>query len=215
MTSMPLLNPGLSLSQYFHVDLSQANKHLGDALKDPESCQEYLDRVLKANKKGVAFGGYLEKRGLYTGFEHFNKSEAAGREFHLGVDFWAPSGTSVHTPWAGRVHSWANRIIPGDYGPVVILQYEILGEHLYGLYGHLSLQSLSGLSEGMEFQAGEKIGSLGTARENGGYAPHLHFQLIRDMQGFQGDYPGVCAFSDLVYYRQNCPDPMKFLNYGL
>ena len=215
MKSKPLLNPRLPLSAYGRVDLSRANAELGDALKDPESCQEFLDRVLRRNKKKVAYGGYLEKRGLYTGFEHFNKRDAAGREFHLGVDFWAPSGTSVHTPWAGRLHSWANRIIPGDYGPVVILEYEIPGEHFYGLYGHLSLETLSGLSEGLKFQAGEKIGSLGTAQENGGYAPHLHFQLIRDMQGFRGDYPGVCSAGDLEFYRQNCPDPLEFLNYGL
>ncbi|MGB5188485.1 MAG: peptidase M23, partial [Robiginitalea sp.] len=60
-----------------------------------------------------------------------------------------------------------------------------------------------------------EIGRLGSAKENGGYAPHLHFQLIRDLEGFRGDYPGVCALQQLEFYRQNCPDPMKYLNYNL
>jgi len=51
---------------------------------------------------------------------------------------------------------------------------------------------------------------LGKPDENGGWPPHLHFQLIRDMQGFVGDYPGVCAKQDLTFYANNCPDPSAF-----
>ncbi len=212
MESHMLLDPGISSSQYFRVDLSITNDALGDALKDPESCQEYLDRVLEKHKKRVAFGGYLERRGLYDGFGHFNPGESGKREYHLGVDFWAPAGTSVHTPWKGRVHSWANRTGRGDYGPVILLEHFVHGKPLYSLYGHLSAGSLDGLFEGKEFKMGQKVGRLGTASENGGYAPHLHFQLIRDVQGFRGDYPGVCALEQLEFYSENCPDPLEYLN---
>ncbi|MGB5315393.1 MAG: peptidase M23, partial [Robiginitalea sp.] len=72
MKSHLLLDPRFSLIQYLPVDLSIANTALGDALRDPESCQAYLDRVLEKDKKQIAFGGYLERRGLYDGFGHFN-----------------------------------------------------------------------------------------------------------------------------------------------
>jgi hypothetical protein len=49
---------------------------------------------------------------------------------------------------------------------------------------------------------------LGTFEENGGWPPHLHFQIIRDMEGFLGDYPGVAKKSELDHYQNNCPDPM-------
>jgi len=215
MKSHPLLDPGFSLNQYLRVDLSITNAALGDALRHAESCQGYLDRVLEKHKKCIAFGGYLERRGLYDGFGHFNPEESGKREYHLGVDFWAPSGTSVHTPWEGRVHSWANRTAPGDYGPVVLLEHFVQGKPLYSLHGHLSAGSLNGLYEGKIIQMGQEIGRLGTPKENGGYAPHLHFQLIRDVQGFRGDYPGVCALEQLEFYRQNCPDPLEYLNYDL
>jgi hypothetical protein len=46
---------------------------------------------------------------------------------------------------------------------------------------------------------------------NGNWPPHLHFQLIRDMQGKRGDYPGVVRADELAFYRDNCPDPMALL----
>ncbi len=215
MKAHPLLDPGFSLNQYCRVDLSVTNPDLGDALKDPRSCQQYLDRHLRQNGSRVAYGGYLERRALYDGFSHFDGGESRRREYHLGLDLWAPAGTSVHAPLRGRLHSWANRTAPGDYGPVLILEHEIGGETVYSLYGHLSAGSLGGLYEGREFLAGERIGGLGAPGENGGYAPHLHFQLIRDLEGHRGDYAGVCSADRLEYYAQNCPDPLVFLDYGL
>jgi murein DD-endopeptidase MepM/ murein hydrolase activator NlpD len=81
------------------------------------------------------------------------------------------------------------------------------------LYGHLSANSLSGLKVGMTFKAGQKLGKLGIFEENGGYAPHLHFQLIKNIGNWRGNYPGVCSVEDLNYYKENCPDPLEFLGY--
>ena len=215
MKSHPILDPRYDFSQYCRVDLSVTNPELGDALKDAQSCQSFLDGILRRNQKEIAFGGYLEHRGLYDGFRHFNANPSEKREYHLGLDLWAPAGTSVHTPWAGRLHSWANREIPGDYGPVVILEHEIQGEPLYSLFGHLSTATLEGLYPGKVFLAGERFGFLGNPHENGGYAPHVHFQLIRELEGSQGDYPGVCSLDRLEYYRENCPNPLEVLGYGI
>ena len=81
----------------------------------------------------------------------------------------------------------------------------------YTLYGHLSLKSISHLKVGMAFKQGELLGDLGGANINGDYPPHLHFQIIKDLQNFNGDYPGVCNKNDLGFYLRNCPDPNLLL----
>ena len=92
--------------------------------------------------------------------------------------------------------------------PTIILFHPVLG--IYSLYGHLAIEDLEGLSVGMPIAAGQLLCHLGEPSENGGWPPHLHFQLIRDMQGYSGDYPGVCSPRDLPFYSENCPDPVTF-----
>ena len=46
---------------------------------------------------------------------------------------------------------------------------------------------------------------------NGDYPPHLHFQIINDLQGNFGDYLGVCSANELDFYKENCPDPNLIL----
>lgn len=173
----------------------------------------HVQQVLAAPGARVAFGGYLEPRKVYQPYHHFETTGAPVRNIHLGVDFWAPAGTGVLCPVAGKVHSWGQRDFPGDYGAVILLKHRVAGAPLFSLYGHLSAASLQGLSVGQPFEAGQLLGKLGTFAENGGWEPHLHFQLIRDPGNWQGDYPGVCAAEDLDYYRENCPDPLAFLNF--
>ena len=58
---------------------------------------------------------------------------------------------------------------------------------------------------------GEIIGGLGTAKVNGDYPPHLHFQIILDIENYQGDYPGVASLNTLAFYKTNCPNPNLLL----
>jgi len=51
------------------------------------------------------------------------------------------------------------------------------------------------------------IAHFGEPNENGHWPPHLHFQIILDMELKQGDYPGVCKYSERQKYLANCPDP--------
>ena len=68
---------------------------------------------------------------------------------------------------------------------------------------------------GMAFQQGDLLGDLGDAHINGDYPPHLHFQIIKDIQEYKGDYPGVCSKKDLDFYLKNCPDPNILLKLGV
>ena len=81
----------------------------------------------------------------------------------------------------------------------------------YTLYGHLSLNSIEKISIGDTFNKGETIAVLGDPTINGDYAPHLHFQIINDLQGNDGDYPGVSSLENLSFYKSNCPDPKLVL----
>jgi peptidoglycan LD-endopeptidase LytH len=54
---------------------------------------------------------------------------------------------------------------------------------------------------------GDWIAAFGEPAENGHWPPHLHFQVILDMQGMKGDFPGVCKFSERGKFLANSPDP--------
>ena len=58
-----------------------------------------------------------------------------------------------------------------------------------------------------------QIATLGNADENGHWPPHLHFQLMFDMEGKQGDYPGVAKFSEKEIWQKNIPDPGLILKF--
>jgi len=109
------------------------------------------------------------------------------------------------------VHSFQFNDHFGDYGATIILEHQLDGLAIHSLYGHLSLASLSGLKEGQFIANGERFAEFGIPEENGHWPPHLHFQLIFDMQGLKGDYPGVCCYSQRAAYLANCPDPNDIL----
>lgn len=156
-------------------------------------------------------GGYGEDRSVYTQTLFAPEGEEP-RTVHLGIDVFGPPGAEVITPLNARVHSTRINDQPGDYGPTIILEHTPApGLTFHTLYGHLSRDSLKGLKPGTAFMAGEKIGELGTKRENGGWSPHLHFQIILDIGSAKGDYPGVCKRSEKERWLAICPDPALLL----
>lgn len=146
---------------------------------------------------------------IYQRSTHFQQGES--RCMHLGVDVWCEALHSLYAPLDSKVHSFADNNNFGDYGPTIILQHELEGEEFYTLYGHLSLVSLKNIAIGDFIQKGKEFSELGPFPENGDWPPHLHFQLISDMKNLKGDFPGVCAPSELETFKQLCPDPNNFL----
>ncbi len=203
---IPILET-FALEEYTSLDLSTENTSLdGVDITNAEVCQRHIDSIFRENRAEVAYGGYLEQRNLYNGNGHFLASEDK-RNVHLGMDFWAKAGTGVRVPIAGRVHSFRNNDTSGDYGPTIVLEHILEGIKFHTLYGHLSVESLSGLFVGKEYSKGEILASLGTPDINVNYAPHLHFQIIEDMGDYKGDYPGVSTTKELEYFANNCPNP--------
>ncbi|WP_138434647.1 peptidoglycan DD-metalloendopeptidase family protein [Winogradskyella algicola] len=209
----PLIHPKISKNAYVPLDLSIHNKELDSVdVSSSKALEAYIWNHLKSNNAKVAFGGYLEQRGIYNRSDYFNTNKPEEeRNIHLGLDLWIEAGTAVYAPLEGKVHSFNNNTNYGDYGPTLILEHHIENETFFTLYGHLSLTSIQSLKVGVEVKQGQRIATLGTAEVNGDYAPHLHFQIIRDIQNYKGDYPGVSNRLDLEFYKTNCPDPNLLL----
>ena len=204
---MAPIDASFMAKDYVPIDLSVNNKDLASLdLSDPLAMEAYITNYLKKNRGKVAFGGYKEKRNLYKTHHLFENNTTDPRNIHLGVDFWARAGTAVIAVLDGVVHSFRDNKSIGDYGPTIILRHRFSTIEFFTLYGHLSRSSLQGLMVGEPVKAGAVIGKLGEPFENVNYAPHLHFQCIIDLEGREGDYPGVCNNNDLEFYAENCPD---------
>lgn len=201
----PPLPASLMRQPALQLDLSRNNASLLaiDIADTPRFAQWIADQIAQADSTW-ALGGYGEDRVIY-GLSPLFSGDDTPRSVHLGVDFWTDAGTPVYAVADGTVHSLGDNALFGDYGGTVLIAHATLG--LVSLYGHLSPQSLSGLTPGVVVQAGQQIGHLGTADENVGWPPHLHFQLIRDVGDYRGDFPGVCTPEEAPLWLQRCPDP--------
>lgn len=203
-----LLANAHSQQDYFALDLSVSNSNLNQFhLNDILDFETYIEEQRKKSGSKIAFGGYLEKRNLYQRSIHFKNQTTEERNIHIGIDLWSAAGTAVICPLDGFLHSFKNNASAGDYGPTIILKHQIKNQDFYTLYGHLSLESIANLKIGMPFKKGQELATLGKPEVNGDYAPHLHFQIIKNIGDFSGDYPGVCSQNDLDFYKENCPDP--------
>jgi murein DD-endopeptidase MepM/ murein hydrolase activator NlpD len=209
-----VIDPSISFKDYIPIDISDSNPEVSKLdFSTSEDLSQYIESYLSKHNAKVAYGGYLEKRKIYQRSHKFSSADSeTDRNIHLGVDFWCPAGTSVTAVLRGKVHSFQNNDKIGDYGPTIILEHTIQGETFYTLYGHLSLESLEGLEIGQEVEDSEIIGAVGDTSVNGDYTPHLHFQIIENLQGMSGDYPGVSSLQNLEFYQCNCPDPNVLLN---
>ncbi len=201
--------PQLAASGVARLDFTAANPHLAqpERLRDTAAFDAVIDTMLAEQHATTGIGGYLENRVIYRRSPHFADATEA-RSLHLGVDVWVPAGTPVAAPLTAVVHSVADNNNFGDYGPTVILQHELAGVTFYSLYGHLTRTDLAGLAPGFAIGQGQVFAHIGPYPENGDWPPHLHFQLIADMQGRWGDFPGVAAPSEQAYWANLCPDPM-------
>lgn len=209
-----VIDAAISKSDYTPIDLSKANTdfEIFD-ISSSKAWETYITHYINKRNKKVAFGGYLEKRGIYNRSDYFNTTNPeTERNIHLGLDLWVEAGTSVLAALDGEIHSFKDNTNYGDYGPTIILKHHIDNFKFFTLYGHLSRESLLNLVVGAKVSQGEIIAYLGKAEVNGDYSPHLHFQIIIDLQGNYGDYPGVCSQKYLNKFSKNCPDPNILLH---
>lgn len=202
-----------SADRLFRFNFTKKNKTLNtETFSDTRKFAGWIQETLNANNCRYGIGGYMEHRTIYARSPLFDTMDEP-RRLHLGIDIWAAAGTPVYAPLKGMIHSFNNNNNFGDYGPTIIVEHNLNGLQLHTLYGHLSQSSLDGLQTGQPVKMNQAIGQLGGAEENGHWPSHLHFQLMFDMEGYYGDYPGVGRFSKKEQYRQNIPDPQLLLQF--
>ena len=151
-------------------------------------------------------GRYDEDRaGMYTTplFE-------GSRTVHVGIDIGAPTGTPVLAFNDGTILAAGHNPADGDYGYVFVTEHLLDGVPLWALYGHLDPRSVAGKEPGQPVRAGEILGWLGAEADNGGWPPHLHFQLSLERPATH-DMQGVVALGDRASALARHPDPRLVL----
>lgn len=203
LETYPVLGMEVLKEQYVQIDLSIHNTRLKVSLEN--GLDQYILSIQAAKPRTIFYGGYKEHRNLYT--SSLFEKEKDRRCIHMGVDLWSPYDTPIYAPLEGTVHSYRYNDKDLDYGYTVILKHEIHGQLCYTLYGHLSSYNFDTLQKGMFISKGQHFCNLGDKEENGGWPPHLHFQIIMDIDDYDGDYPGVVSLQEVEKYTHICPNP--------
>ena len=212
-----MLDPDPRIAPIVALDLS-----IGSPLADGDpryTCDaarmaERIRGILEHSGATMAIGRYDEARYL-----NVSSAFATGagltdefRTIHLGMDLFADAGTPIYAPLAGRVHMAVDNAALHDYGQLIILEHHTDDDQpFYTLYGHLSRESLGKVQVGQRVAQGERLATLGTSEVNGGWTPHLHFQIITDLLDMGHDFPGSGRASQHAVWLSFSPDPNLIL----
>jgi murein DD-endopeptidase MepM/ murein hydrolase activator NlpD len=189
-----------------------ANKKFAPVMNYPDSrVMKVFDLSNGLNEKYIrsfewGIGKYNEKReGMYTA-EQFD----GRRNIHMGIDIWSRAERPVFSFTEGIVAYLGDNNQAGDYGPTLVLKYAINDQKIFALYGHLSKMTLNHIEVGETVKKGQQIATIGTEKVNGGWPPHLHFQLSKQDPG-KPDMPGVVSKKDHQRALETYPDPRTVL----
>jgi 4-aminobutyrate aminotransferase-like enzyme/Ser/Thr protein kinase RdoA (MazF antagonist) len=197
-------------------DLSVGSAFLGadPGAADTENLSQSIFPALRSAESAVGIGRYNEARLLYTSplFGASENRTDERRTIHLGMDLFAAPGTPIRAPLDGIVHAVAINTAPLDYGPLVILRHATGdGLEFFTLYGHLSRKAFDALQAGQCIARGQQLSQIGDVHENGGWAPHVHFQIIVDLLDRGSDFPGVARATERAVWASLSPDPNLLL----
>ena len=183
-------------------DLSIGSLALGDLgnLQDQRTLAGWLKNEMAAVSAKVGIGRYNEARPLYT-----DRYRAGGEELpewgtiHLGMDLFVGTDTAVFAPLTGHVH----KVEP----EAMVLVHNADGVPFFTLYRHLIPSP--DLETGMILQKGDQLGQVTDRTER---PSHLHFQIVLDLLGWAGDFPGTAVPSQRDIWLSLCPDPHLILD---
>ncbi|HEY4334032.1 MAG TPA: aminotransferase class III-fold pyridoxal phosphate-dependent enzyme [Ilumatobacteraceae bacterium] len=157
----------------------------------------------------VPIGRYGEDRAVYQTAAFETSDPGERRTIHIGIDLFAPAGTEVLAPLPGVVHEIGCDLVPLGFGGILVLAHETAdGTPFWTLCGHLSSASLERLTVGQRVSTGDSLAVLGRPDENGGWPPHLHFQVMTDLCGWSAnEIIGVVARSQWDVWSSVFPNP--------
>jgi 4-aminobutyrate aminotransferase-like enzyme/Ser/Thr protein kinase RdoA (MazF antagonist) len=195
------------------LDLSIASPFVsGDENENSaEVFTKKIDELLQSSKAKIAVGRYDEPRLIYTS-PLFASATGENRTIHLGIDLFCAAGKPIFAPLDGEIYAFAYNSAPLDYGHLIILKHKFDDDEFFTLYGHLGKESIENLHVGQQISKGEQFAVIGKPHENGGWSPHLHFQIITDLLDLDVDFPGVARASEREIWKAFSPDANLILN---
>ncbi len=181
----------------------------------PSPSDRAFDAWFAAQGVPYGLGLYGEHRTAYKTDQFADAASPERRTVHLGIDVFAPAMTPVYAPLSGIARHVTYNADPLDYGNTLILEHDAGGVPFYTLYGHLA-GTLPGLVRvGDRVEPGQLIAHLGDWHENGGWAAHIHFQIMTDMlEQTGGNFYGVGHASLWDVWSSICIDPNLILRIG-
>ena len=189
---------------------------------DPVAYWDWLQHEMVAADAVMAIGRYDEDRNCYGG-DQFTTDAPEARSVHLGIDLFVEADTPLLAMLPGTVVTVVDNDMPFDYGPTVIIRHEAgqgpSAVPFHVLYGHLSRRTLTTVSPGQQVAAGEVVAYVGDHTVNGGWAPHVHLQIITDLMadpdlGPDGNFEGAGEPGRMAVWRQIAPDADLLLRLG-
>ncbi|WP_176073432.1 aminotransferase class III-fold pyridoxal phosphate-dependent enzyme [Brucella intermedia] len=174
----------------------------------PKEATAWWDDFCARNRIELGIGPWGERRTVYTD-EAFRSRFVEGerRVHHLGLDLFMPAGTPVYTPLAAIVKSVEIETAPLGYGGLIALEHEPEDcPPFITLWGHMAHEAMSRLKPGQKLAAGELVGYMGDMHENGGWTPHLHFQISTDTGLTAAEILGVGENAFLDVWADIFPD---------
>lgn len=175
---------------------------MGKDPTQPECRQAFNDNFLAKRGRRYLVSRYGEDRSAMLKGSKIHKE---GRTIHLGVDIFARELEPVFSPCDGVVVRTGYEAEPHGYGNYLIIRPNDSDVQLF--FGHLG----KGLPEmGRFVQAGEQIAQLGSweNNENGGWARHLHLQMITDLPEEGGTPIGYSSVAEFPVNAKRFPDPL-------
>ena len=210
----PLLGVDLRTTPVAPLDFSAGSALISS---DPaENAPALLDarvaRVLASHGAAIGAGGYDEARLIYHWPNEPVSTEP--RTIHIGLDLSLAAGSPLYAPLDGVVHGFENADAYHDYGPVIVLRHETDDPEpvpFFVLYGHLSPDSLDGLTVGQPIARGTEFARIGSAPANGHWWAHVHVQLATDMLEVPCNLNGAVRASQRAVWKSIFPDPNLLL----
>lgn len=199
---LPQISEGPSIALLTNGEHSQM-----PAFSDPA-----FDAWFAAQGVPYGIGTYGEDRHVYRTAQFADAASSERRTRHLGIDVFAPAMTPVYAPLAGTVRHVTYNADPLDYGNTLIVDHLAGDVTFHTLYGHLAGTLPGLLQPGDAVEPGQLIAHLGDWHENGGWAPHIHFQVMTDMLAQTGgNFFGVGHNSLWDVWQGICIDPNLIL----
>lgn len=195
------------------LDGSDPDLSFASSDTDHARAEAYWRGYMREHAFEMGIGLWHERRNIYRG-EMFRSIllDDMFRDLHLGIDIFLDALEPLYVPFSGVVVDHGYGPEPLDYGGVILLRHAPEpGVEFYSLWGHLDPDSISGWNVGDEVAAGTLFARLGDRPVNGGWLPHLHFQLSTIRYDKATEMPGVGEAPLAELWAELYPDPAEVL----